>query len=337
MYIESSPIATPIAQAALASMALHEIAPTPQNFAIWYEYHGVQSPDLKRAIDILVSNHRPFDEGVLQDLYERFFSSVREQRALHNTSHRVQQTLVEVIRLVETARSDAAHYGDTLHDVSMQVAENVRPLAVLVERLIHEADQMVGRSRSLGLRLKQSGQKIETLERALEDVRREAATDALTGVTNRRGFDMTLRDEAGAAMNSGDDLTLLLTDIDHFKRFNDSWGHQTGDEVLRLVAGTLRQNIRGRDCVARYGGEEFAVILPATALESAIIVGDKLRRAVEQRDFALRDAAGVAPRITVSIGAACYEPGEPLADWVHRADGALYRAKEEGRNRVIAG
>jgi diguanylate cyclase len=336
MYIETCPVATPIAKAALESMGLHEIPPTPQNFAIWYEYHGLQSPDLKRAIDILVSNHRPFDEGVLQDLYERFFSSVREQRALHDTSHRVQQTLVEVIRLVEAAGSDAHRYGETLHDVSVQVAENVRPLAALVERLIHDADETVGRSRALGLRLKQSGQKIETLERAREDVRREAATDALTGVTNRRGFDMTLRDAAGAAMNSGDELTLLLTDIDHFKRFNDSWGHQTGDEVLRLVAATLRQNIRGRDCVARYGGEEFAVILPATPLESVIVVGNKLRTAVERRDFALRDSAGAAPRITISIGAACYDPGEPLAEWVHRADDALYRAKESGRNRVMA-
>ena len=167
-------------------------------------------------------------------------------------------------------------------------------------------------------------------------MRREATTDGLTEIANRRAFDTILRETAGEAMNSGDDLSVLMIDIDHFKIFNDTWGHQTGDDVLRLVAATLQQSIRGQDTAARYGGEEFAVILPATSLSAAVAVGSNIRRACERLQFVTRDTQQAVGTVTVSIGGACYEPGEALSNWIRRADAALYRAKQEGRNRVVS-
>jgi diguanylate cyclase len=158
--------------------------------------------------------------------------------------------------------------------------------------------------------------------------------DGLTGVANRRSFDEIIRKVAGEAMNSGDDLALLMIDIDHFKRVNDTWGHQTGDIVLRHLAKTLQKAVRGGDHVARYGGEEFAVILPRTDGTAAVNVAENIRRALAREPLILEVTPPMTP-ITVSIGAACYEPGDPLAEWVGRTDAALYRAKEEGRDRVV--
>jgi diguanylate cyclase len=336
MYLERLAEAQEHAAAAVSSMARHGIAPNPQNFAIWYEYHAGQNSDLKRTIDIVVSNHREFDERTLHTLYEDFFTSTKEELALHGISVRVQHTLHEVLGLVDGARTDATRYGASLQDVSGQLVGDVSPLAALIERLLGEAHEMARRSERIGYRLKQSVQTIKTLEHTLDDVRREATTDGLTGIANRRAFDTILRETAGEAMNSGDDLSVLIVDIDHFKTFNDTWGHQTGDEVLRLVASTLQQNIRGQDTAARYGGEEFAVILPATPVASAVAVGNNIRRACERSQFVTRDTQQPVDPVTVSIGAACYDPGEALSNWIHRADAALYRAKQGGRNCVMS-
>jgi len=335
MYLERLAEAQDHAGAAIDSMARHRVAPNPQNFAIWYEYHSGQNSDLRRTIDIVISNHREFDEHTLHDLYEDFFTSTKEELALHGISVKVQDTLNEVLGLVDSARTDAATYGATLQDVSGQLVGDISPLAALIGRLLGEAHEMARRSERLGQRLKQSVQTIKTLGHTLDDVRREATTDGLTEIANRRAFDTILRETAAEAMNSGDDLAVLMIDIDHFKCFNDTWGHQTGDEVLRLVAATLQQNIRGQDTVARYGGEGFTVILPMTPIDAAVAVGNNIRRACERLQFVTRDTQQAVDTVTLSIGVACYEPGEALSNWVRRADAALYRAKQGGRNRVM--
>ena len=152
-------------------------------------------------------------------------------------------------------------------------------------------------------------------------------------MANRKTFDATIRKTAAEAMNTGDDLSLLMIDIDHFKRVNDTWGHQTGDSVLRHLAKTVQKAVRGGDHVARYGGEEFAVILPRTNAGAALNVAQNIRQALAREPLLLDLNPPMTP-ITVSIGAACYEPGDPLTEWVGRTDAALYHAKKEGRNRV---
>ena len=146
MYLERLAEAQDHAGAAIGSMARHGVAPNPQNFAIWYQYHSGQNADLKRTIDIVVSNHREFDERTLHDLYEDFFTSTKEELALHGVSVRVQDTLHEVLGLVDGAHTDATRYGATLQDVSGQFVSDVSPLAALIERLLGEANEMARRS-----------------------------------------------------------------------------------------------------------------------------------------------------------------------------------------------
>jgi diguanylate cyclase len=191
------------------------------------------------------------------------------------------------------------------------------------------------RSESIGQHLTGAVERIQPLERSLDDMRQDAATDGLTRLANRRSFDTQVREIAGKAMNSGEPLMLLLIDIDHFKRVNDTWGHQTGDQVLRLVAATLASSARSSDFVARYGGEEFAVILPATGPDAAVAVAERVRRSFEGREIVARTSGKSIGSVTLSAGGALYDPGERLSDWIERTDQALYAAKKAGRNRVL--
>jgi diguanylate cyclase len=322
------------AEAAMASMQTHGVLQTPSNFSVWYAYHSGQNSDLTRMIDVLVSNNCAVDDKALEELHEKFFRS--PDRALCDTSMKAKETLKNVLDLVEKARSEGNGIRTAIDDISSQFLDNVHNLAALIDSLVEETGKIAGRSERLGRDLQQSADKIDALERTLHDARRDATTDGLTGIANRRQFDMSLQTMSGDAMNSGEDLSLLLVDIDHFKKVNDTWGHATGDEVLQLVAATLTQTIKGQDCAARYGGEEFAVILPGTPVGAAVHVGDNIRTALARKPFMPRQAPDTVCNVTVSIGVGCYEPGEPLAQWIERTDAALYQAKKNGRNRVVS-
>jgi diguanylate cyclase (GGDEF)-like protein len=173
------------------------------------------------------------------------------------------------------------------------------------------------------------------LESVNEQLAELSTTDALTGVRNRRYFDQMLEREFNRARRAREHLSILMLDIDYFKRVNDEYGHQVGDDALRSVANILREVIyRTTDFVARYGGEEFAIILPNTEVAGAYLVAEKIRKKIAKHQF---DAAGVSFSITVSIGLIGDEPSSGFsADfWLKEADDALYKAKEEGRNKVV--
>jgi diguanylate cyclase len=185
-------------------------------------------------------------------------------------------------------------------------------------------------------RLSASKQEINQLQENLEVVRTESLTDPLTTLANRKYFDDALVKAIAAASAKGEPLALLMTDVDHFKRFNDTYGHLTGDHVLRLVAMSVRQNVKHQDIAARYGGEEFVVVLPNTILQVAATLGEYIRTAVMTKELKKRSTGENLGRITVSIGVAALRPGETPQALIERADSCLYAAKRSGRNRVIS-
>lgn len=137
------------------------------------------------------------------------------------------------------------------------------------------------------------------------------------------------------ALETNEAMSLMLTDIDHFKTFNDNFGHLTGDQVLRLVAMSVKHNVKGEDTTARYGGEEFAVILPNTILRAAVTVAEHIRRAVIAKELMKRSTGEHLGRMTISIGVATLRKGDTGQSLIERADTCLYAAKRHGRNRVI--
>ncbi len=162
-------------------------------------------------------------------------------------------------------------------------------------------------------------------------LKKDALTDSLTSVANRRGFDLELRSQLGHVTTDTDQLALVLIDIDYFKNFNDRYGHQTGDQILKQVAHVFKQVARSADLVARYGGEEFALILPHTTKKSALEIAEKTRSLIEEHRF---DYQGLVHRLTVSVGVAFASDQDDDKSFCERVDAALYSSKESGRNSV---
>lgn len=185
----------------------------------------------------------------------------------------------------------------------------------------------------LSNRVRQANTVLEEAIRAQQDSERSAISDELTGLHNRRWLREMFPRQLERSARQGEAASLIMADIDHFKRLNDTFGHLAGDEVLRRVARTLLDQLRPGDLCARYGGEEIAVLLPNTALTAAVTVADRLRAAVAQTSVRLPDGQTL-PAITISMGVAEFRPGEDLAQLLTNADAALYRAKQRGRNRV---
>jgi len=184
-------------------------------------------------------------------------------------------------------------------------------------------------------RLVASKKEINDLQVNLEAVRTESLTDPLTQLANRKYFDVTLEKSIADAAEKNDPLSLMMTDVDHFKAFNDSFGHLTGDQVLRLVAMSVKNNVKGKDTAARYGGEEFAVVLPNTVLRAASTVADHIRREVMSKELMKRSTGEKLGHVTISIGVATLRKGDTPQSLIERADACLYAAKRNGRNRVI--
>jgi diguanylate cyclase len=187
---------------------------------------------------------------------------------------------------------------------------------------------------SLEKRLQTSTEEIVRLREHLEQVRREAMTDALTALANRKAFDEGLERACAEAAKSGAPLTLAVIDIDHFKRFNDTWGHQTGDQVIRYVASVIARVGEPPRLAARYGGEEFAIVFPSTAAAAVVGELDDARREIGSRALKRRSTNDDLGAVTVSVGLAEYCPGEAVINFLERADAALYISKRSGRDRV---
>ncbi|HVU19983.1 MAG TPA: GGDEF domain-containing protein [Rhizomicrobium sp.] len=327
-----------LAKTALALMSECGVLPTPDNFELFYTYAAGSSPGLGKAMDTIVAARRPFTTAILDDLRSRCLSSARTTQAIDNASMGVTATLNAVMERLEAAGRDAEDYGRTLSRASGELGEDQSPAALrkFVDKLLAETQAMESRTKTLEKELQDSSQQVNRLKAQLDDVRKESLTDSLTGVANRKAFDTHFAAAISEARQSGEPVCLLMCDIDHFKRFNDNWGHQTGDRVLRLVAQGLSENLKGRDTVARFGGEEFAVILRQTSLDNAAALADLLRMYVESKKLVKKSTGDILGTITISVGVAALNEKDSAASLIQRADGCLYLAKNRGRNRVVS-
>lgn len=336
-YSEGIELAQQYAERALDIMKSNNIPATPRNFAIWYTYANEKYPDLKKTLDILISNKQVFTSQKNDEVYDKFFTNSDEGVALQETSQKIESQVGRVLDMMGDASGGVADFGKTLTE-SLGALTDSKGLAGIreaVQSLALETQKMQKSNSALQSKLKESSQEIASLRKNLEDVQREAMTDALTGIANRKMFDTTLRQRAMEAMEDGEPLCLALADIDFFKKFNDTYGHQTGDQVLKLVANILKGNVKGKDLAARYGGEEFALILPTTKLYDAKTVCDHIRNAVSTKRIRNRTTGEEMGNITLSIGVALYQPGESLSDFISRSDEGLYFAKGNGRNQTV--
>jgi len=322
-------------ETAFKAMLAHGVPPTPQNYHVWFAYACGAAPDLKQAIDALIAERASFTSEICTELYSRFFDETGQFGLLSDTGSRLRNIVDQVMKHLDSAAGDASQFGKTLDVFSVAIDDGGETkVRELITDLISETERVAERNRALEERLDRASDEVSELKQNLEHVQKEALTDALTGIPNRKSFDTRLRGAAREARENDEPMSLLIADIDHFKRFNDTFGHQIGDQVLRIVARTLTDSVKGRDTPARYGGEEFAIILPQTRLKEASIVAEQIRVGLMRRRLVGRERGDNYGSVTLSFGAAQYRPGETIESLVKRADAALYHAKRQGRNQV---
>lgn len=312
------------------------IPPYPHFYELLYIYATGVNPALNARLNAVFATGEPSVE-LAEKLYHEFLTSQDANERLTGVSARMSNRIEAMHNAIDTAMATANAYSATLQTANGDLAVELPAVRLkqLANSLLGETRRMQSANMALERTLESSRAEIATLQRDLDDVRREALLDPLTKVHNRKAFDDGLLRAVGQAAETGRPLCLMLIDIDHFKRFNDTWGHQTGDQVLRLVAMTVKSNIKGKGIAARYGGEEFGAILPDTDLEGALHVADNIRRAVQAKELLKRSTNEKLGRVTASFGVAILRPDDSPSTLIERADRCLYAAKAAGRNAVI--
>ena len=328
-----------VATSAFDEMARRHISPTPPNFCVWYNYLAMTVDGLRRDVDAIITAGGDFSPQVNQQLFYKYFGIDQENAELRKAGEELRASMGGILAKVGEAGVDTASYGATLTQVTGSLGGSTAqdPAAVkeITARLLSATKEMAAKNKALESQLQRSSQEITSLETRLTQMRREALTDALTGIGNRRCFDLALMDHSKQASSGEAGLCLMLLDIDHFKKFNDAYGHRIGDQVLKVVGFKLREAASGNDTPARYGGEEFALLLPNTKIDDAVVRADKLRTSLGSHYLKNKATGDNYGQVTVSIGIAHFRPDEPLEAFVGRADAALFEAKHQGRNRVV--
>lgn len=275
----------------------------------------------------------------LLDLFGRAARSAPEapdMEQIASTRRQLDSDLDTILTLVrahlETNKTYSAALSKGHNELTAPAAspDQIRAAIVL---LIAENQKMLRETEEYSRNLEEARRQVEELRATLAETQELNVRDALTKVYTRRYFDSTLEREVRTADAERRAVSLVMADIDHFKKVNDAYGHPIGDEVLKNFAATMSRHVAEKDTVARYGGEEFAIILPATTLSEARYLAERIRAEFEMKKWAIKGGPPIG-RITASFGVAELAPGEDAHGLIRRADAKLYVSKAGGRNRV---
>ncbi|WP_181703713.1 GGDEF domain-containing protein [Chthonobacter albigriseus] len=323
-------------EAAMGQLRRNEIPAYPRNYELWYTYCAGFNHALNKAVnDILRARGRISLEEV-NGVYGQFLAPSRLGDRIEEVGGKISDEINEVVGAVEKTIIATSRYCESLNGATNSLAQATERAQVvsIAKELIEATRQTEATNRVLEAQLADSRSQIADLQQSLDAIRYESLTDELTTLANRKHFDQSIERAVVNAEEANDSFSLLITDIDHFKNFNDTFGHQTGDQVLRLVGLAVKQNVKGQDIACRYGGEEFAIILPRTTLDHARTVADHIRVAVMSKELVKRSTGENLGYITISVGVSTWQAGDTVQSVIERADSALYLAKRTGRNRV---
>ena len=327
-----------LAEQALSQIKALRLCADPQSFEIWYAYVAGTRPKLNAYINDVLAQRQTLSSADLDQIHYQFFSQARVAERVETVGAKIKDEVDQIVGMIEGAIGANAQFQNELEDSTSKLVLPIDrdTLRVIVESLVFSTKEVEQENSTLSASLGLSRKQIADLQKDLVSIRAKSLSDPLTMLANRKHFDQSLEWMLVKSRQSGEVFALILADVDHFKSFNDTHGHQMGDHVLRLIAGEMKQAVKGQDVVARYGGEEFAIILPATGLTAAAAVAERIRTTTMSKELRRRKTGESLGRVTVSLGVAECRPDETAQDLVERADNCLYAAKRRGRNCVVA-
>lgn len=313
-----------------------QIEITPKTFHVWFDYAIGWSPELAISIDGYLRRGTPITTEICENLYSKFISTETAQTSLLDTQRQTEEILRSVLDDVLAAGGAATEYGNELCSVSaaLDKTTDVGQIRAVVKGLVAETARMAASSKQLQDKLEQATSDVDALRQRLDQLERENMTDPLTGLKNRKAFERHLDECLEHFTQRAVPFSIIMLDIDHFKTFNDTYGHHIGDAVLRIVSATLSESSEWSAIAVRYGGEEFGVLLPRMRLDDAVSLGDRYRKAIETKRLKVAKTDEPIQPITVSVGVSEIRPDDNRDSVMRRADKALYRAKDSGRNNV---
>ena len=309
---------------------------TPENYAVWYEYSIGGTLTLNKEIDARLSRGEPFTSQINHELYLSFVANrcTEVLEATQEETWRVIQALLDKIKCMSTGADKFSHVLENCQG-TLSSKPDISIISDLVTGLIEETRDIKKTNKDMAQSLTTMNKVIDSLRSDMKSLSSVAMTDQLTGIANRRAFDKTIREMIDQFVENRQPFSLLMIDIDHFKQFNDTYGHAIGDKVLVYVAGALKDGVKGDDVVARYGGEEFAIFLPETDYAGAMAVGEHVRKKIAQKRLTLSARQKSLGKITISVGVAVAHAQDDEFLLMERADKGLYQAKRNGRNQVV--
>ena len=312
------------------------LSPYPRHYELMYMYSAGTNPALNKSVDAILKLRGTITAQELQEIFDEHISQGRIGEKIEAISDKIGYQIDNTMSLLSETAASTKDFSAALtrSRSDLRQSGSADDVGNIVHRLTEATSKADSVNQRLAQQLAEARQHIADLQQNLETVRYESLTDDLTTLANRKHFDNSINRATREALATGDSFSLLMVDIDHFKRFNDTYGHQTGDQVLRLVALSMKQTIKGKDIACRYGGEEFAIILPNTDLIPANIVAEQIRNAVMTKELVKRSTGENLGRITISLGVSSWHEGDTPAEIIARADKALYAAKRGGRNTV---
>ncbi len=312
------------------------IPASPENYSIWYEYFSGRKPDLKQAMDFRLAKKLPFTPQIYRELYATYFGDGPEQQ-LAEIRRAIRSLISRLSSEISNLNEGMDSFSGVLSDCEtlLESDPEVSALGEMIQNLLSETRQCRSKNHSTLAKVALLNKEIDTLKDSLQHMSEEVFEDALTGVANRRGFNIEIATAFEAYQSEQTPASLLLLDIDYFKKVNDDYGHLVGDRVLRFVAETIKRSVKGSDYVARYGGEEFAVIFPATNLVGALTASRQVLASVSGKKLTVSKGGKSIGSVTLSGGLAELKINDTLESIVERADKALYRAKSAGRNSIV--
>jgi len=334
-FDDSPRTVTEIAKNVILNASVRSIPLTPENFYVWFEYFLGSNQELKTTIDELIASEKDFSQEINERLYTEYLKGDKKEilDEVHKETHKIFQNIFRVTLSTNNLASDYSdkmeEYSNKLHD-----ANDLTQMRNFIEDIIKDTNNMAESSRQLNQELEEATSQIQTLSKQLEETEREVLLDALTGLNNRKAFDRKINDLCEKFDKNEEFFSVIMLDIDYFKKFNDQYGHQVGDEVLRIVGSHLKENLKGKDFPSRYGGEEFIVLLPNTKLDKAYIVAEQIRETISKKRLKIKKTGQALGNITVSVGVSEIREEDTAISVVERADSALYLAKDSGRNNV---